>query len=98
MQHAVIIANDTGDDDYERIVRGVMRICPRAMLTSTTDYLVEFVSICTSDSGIALLPYPELGVNGNPYLFFQAVSIVMSEFKKVQREYMNEQQKGAGKK
>ena len=78
------------------IVRTVVGICPISFVTRQTEYLLSIVGLFTNEGGIQSLPYPAMGID-NPNLFFQAVTAVLDEQGRVQREQMAKKKpKGGG--
>lgn len=73
--------------DPVRILKNILGVCPVSFVTLQSQYLLSAVSFFTDEGGIRMLPYPALGYD-NPALFFQSVSIVLPEIRKVSEAKM----------
>ena len=88
----------TAPDRYDpvEIVRTIVGICPVSFVTKQTEYLLSIAGLFTNEGGIHILPYPALGID-NPALFFQAVTAVLDEQNRVEREHMAKKKSEGGK-
>ena len=58
-------------------------ICPLSFITPLTRHLLEVYYYCWGDFGLTQLPYPALGIMGNPALFFMASTVISEERAKI---------------